>query len=64
MLTLDDLLGCFGHSVELDVLGSFLEIFDLKLHALVDGLDDLQLCLVVEDLLHVVHLLVASGLDL
>ena len=63
MFALDDFLCGFCNSVELYILCSLLEILYLKFHTLIDCLNDLQLCLIVENLLHVCYFLIASLLD-
>ena len=47
MFALDDFLCGLCNSVELYILCSLLEVLYLKFHALIDCLNDLQLCLVV-----------------
>ena len=63
MFALNDLLRGFCHSIELDILSSLFEVFNLELHTLVDCLDNLQLGLVIEDFLHICNLLFSSLRD-
>ena len=64
MLTLDDLLRGFSHTVQLHVLGTLDEVTDLKPQALVLVLDLLQGGVVRQNLAHVIDLLVSTMRDL
>jgi len=44
MLSLDDLLSLFSDSVKLDILSSFLEIFNFQIKSFLDELHSLKVC--------------------
>ena len=56
VLALDDLLGLLGHTVELDIKGSLLVVFNHEGQSLNFVLDLLQLGVMLQDLFHVVDL--------
>jgi len=64
MLALDDLLGLLGHTIELDVLGSLLEIKDLKVQTPLLVLDSLKASFELTDQVHQLHLFISSSNDL
>ena len=64
MLTLDDLLRGFSHTVQLHILGSLDEVADLKPQALVLVLNLLQGGVIRQNLAHVIDLLVSTVRDL
>jgi len=64
MLALDDLLGLLGHTIELDVLGSLLEIKDLKVQTPLLVLDSLKASFELTDQVHQLHLFISSSNNL
>merc|ERR1719242_404509 len=63
VLSLDDLLGLLGDSVELNVEGTLLVVLDGEEQSLDLVLDLSKLCVVLQDLLHIVYLGVTLVLD-
>lgn len=63
MLTLDDLLSLFGDSIELNILGSFLEVLDLKIESLLLESNLFETSLERTDGVHELDFLVSSMND-
>jgi len=63
MFTLDDLLSLFGDSIELNILGSLLEILDLKIESLLLESNLFETSLERTDGVHELDLLVSSMND-
>lgn len=63
MLTLDDLLSLFGDSIELNILGSFLEVLDLKIESLLLESNLFETSLERTDGVHELDFLVSSVND-
>jgi len=60
MFTLDDLLSLFGDSIELNILGSFLEVLDLKIESLLLESNLFETSLERTDGVHELYLLISS----
>lgn len=63
VLSLDDFLGLLGHSVQLDVLSSLLEISNFEIKSLLNVSNSLEISLELRNLVHQFHLLVTLVLD-
>jgi len=64
VLSLDDFLSLLGHTIELDVLGSLLEISDFQIESLFLIPDPLETSLEVTNLIHLPNLVITSAMDL
>jgi len=64
VLSLDDFLSLLGHTIELDVLGSLLEISDFQIESLFLIPDPLETSLEVTNLIHLQNFVITSAMDL